>query len=333
MLEAQSLNTLEGKKNLLAFSGGVDSTALFFLLLKQKINFDIAIVDYHVREQSQKEVKYAKELASLHNLVCYTFDAPKIDSNFEAKAREIRYDFFEDIISSHNYDNLITAHHLGDRFEWMLMQFCKGAGCAEIAGMQKKQHRGFYTLVRPLLHLEKKELLEFLNANNLKYFVDESNLNQDIKRNSFRHSYSAPLLDKYLSGIKKSFEYLDQDRESLIPEIVIKYIGNFTYFKSSKNQRADIFTIDKHLKSESYMASASERELLKTQKTVVLGRRFLVNQEHSFVFMVPYVDKEIKIPKDFKEECRILKIEPKLRAYLYENKEVFTKVKELLTKG
>lgn len=145
----------------MAFSGGIDSTALFFLLLKHNIKFDIAIVDYHIREQSQEEVKYAKELASLHNLTCYTFDAPKIETNFEARAREIRYDFFEEIISTHGYDNLITAHHLGDRFEWMLMQFCKGAGCAEIAGMTKEQNRGFYTLVRPLLHLEKKSFLSF----------------------------------------------------------------------------------------------------------------------------------------------------------------------------
>jgi tRNA(Ile)-lysidine synthase len=70
-------------------------------------------------------------------------NAEKIEKNFEARAREIRYNFFEELIKEYHYDNLITAHHLGDRFEWMLMQFCKGAGCAEIAGMAEEQKKVF----------------------------------------------------------------------------------------------------------------------------------------------------------------------------------------------
>ena len=330
MLENSSLNSLKGKKNLLAFSAGVDSTALFFLLLKHHIKFDIAIVNYKVRKQSEQEVLYAKELASIHNLVCYTYDAPKLEKNFEAAAREIRYDFFEEIITAHNYENLITAHHLGDRFEWMLMQFCKGAGCAEIAGMVKEQRRGFYTLIRPLLHLDKKELIAFLKAEQIRYFEDETNLDEDIKRNSFRHNYSAPLLDKYLSGIKKSFDYLDEDRETLIPDIEIKTIDDFAYFISSKDTRADIFTIDKYLKSLGYMPSAKERELLKSEATAILGRKFIINQDSGYVFIVPYVKEKVQLPKEFKEECRVLKVEPKLRPYLYQNKEVFLKIKDLL---
>jgi len=330
MFENSSLNTLNGKKNLLAFSGGVDSSALFFLLLKHDIKFDIAIVNYNIREQSKEEIKYAKELAETHNCTCHIYDAPQVEKNFEAKAREIRYDFFEDLIKEFNYENLITAHHLGDRFEWMLMQFCKGAGCAEIAGMVKEVDRGFYTLLRPLLHLDKTELLNFLDANKLKYFEDETNLDEDIKRNDFRHNYSTPLLEKYLSGIKKSFDYLDEDRECLIPEIEIKTIDDFAYFKSSLNKRADIFVIDKYLKSQLHMPSSNERELLKNEKTVVLGRKFLVNQDFGFVFIVPYIQDDSQMPKEFKEKCRVLKIEPKLRPYLYKKVDAFLKIKELL---
>ncbi len=330
MLNNSTLNSLKGKKNLLAFSGGVDSSALFFLLLKHKIKFDIAIVDYGRREQSKDEVLYAKELAKTHNSTCHIFNAPKLTKNFEAKAREIRYNFFEELIKEYNYENLITAHHLGDRFEWMLMQFCKGAGCAEIAGMLKEVDRGFYTLIRPLLHLDKQELLNFLDANKLKYFEDETNLDEDIKRNNFRHNYASPLLDKYLSGIKKSFDYLDEDRESLIPEIEIKTIDDFAYFKTSHNKRADIFVIDKYLKSQSHMPSASERELLKIQKSVILGRKFLVVQNLEFVFIVPFIKDDLNMPKEFKEECRVLKIEPKLRPYLYKNTKAFIEIKRLL---
>ncbi|MDD3833829.1 MAG: tRNA lysidine(34) synthetase TilS, partial [Sulfurimonas sp.] len=317
-----------GKKNLLAFSGGVDSSALFFLLLGENIEFDIAIVNYKQRAQSELEVSYAKELALKHNLLCHIFVSPSIESNFEAKAREIRYNFFETLIKKYSYENLLTAHHLGDRFEWMLIQFCKGAGCAEMAGMQRVQKRDGYTLVRPLLHLDKSELYIYLKKNDIKYFEDATNRDEEIKRNSFRHRHTNVLLDKHLSGIKKSFEYIDADREILIPEVEIAHINELTYFKSTKNIRSDIFIIDKILKTKSYMLSFSERELLHKQSSLVVGREFLVSFSKGFVFILPYLDAPMT--KEFKEECRVLKIEPKMRPYLYTNKETFTKVKELL---
>lgn len=331
MVEEKTLLILKDKKNLLAFSGGADSTALFFLLLKHNIPFDIAIVDYNIREQSKAEVAYALELARTHNLICFLHNAKKVGQNFEARAREIRYDFFEELILKYNYENLLTAHHLGDRFEWMLMQFCKGAGCAEIAGMQKEQNRGFYKLIRPLLHLDKKELLAYLHANKKVYFEDESNFDEDIKRNSFRHNYSLPLLEKYLGGIKKSFEYLDEDRNQLIKDIEIKTVDELAYFKSSHNKRADIFAIDKYLKTKGYMLSANEREALRSSSSAVVGRCFLITQERNFIFIVPYEKEVPKMDEKFKDACRILKIEPKLRPYLYKNQEAFQIVTELLT--
>ncbi|MFA5233114.1 MAG: tRNA lysidine(34) synthetase TilS [Sulfurimonas sp.] len=330
MLEDKILSKLKDKKNLLAFSGGADSTALFFLLLKHNVPFDIAIVNYGVREQSKEEVAYAQELANTHNLACHIFNAPKISQNFEAKAREIRYKFFEELILKYGYENLLTAHHLGDRFEWMLMQFCKGAGCAEIAGMQSVQNRDFYTLIRPLLHLDKQELLAYLHADEKIYFEDESNFDEDIKRNAFRHNYSLPLLEKYLGGIKKSFEYIDEDRAALVQELEIKNVNEFAYFKSSKNQRADIFAIDKYLKSKLYMLSASEREALKNSPLLVAGRKFVICQDENFIFIAPYKKEVLKMDEKFKDECRVLKIEPKLRPYLFKDREAFSKVKELL---
>ena len=330
MLEERTLKHLRGRKNLLAFSGGADSTALFFLLLKHKVPFDIAIVDYGVRAQSKEEVSYAKELSREHSLAYHLYNAPKIKKNFESRAREIRYGFFEELIKEHGYENLLTAHHIGDRLEWMLMQFCKGAGCVEIAGMQKEQKRGSYTLIRPLLHLDKQELLKYLKANKKLYFEDETNLDEDIKRNAFRHNYSLPLLEKYLQGIKKSFDYIDEDRERLVKEIEIKSAEGLAYFKSTETQRADLFAVDKYLKSKGYMLSAKEREALKSSPTLVVGRKFVINHTGNFIFITPYEKEAAKMDKEFKDECRILKVEPKLRPYLYEHKEAFLKVKELL---
>ena len=162
MLEQNSLKVLKNKKNLLAFSAGVDSTALFFLLQDQKIVFDIAIVNYNLREKAKEEVLYARELAKKYKLKCFVLDSTPDIKNFEANARQIRYDFFTTIIKEDSYNNLLTAHHLGDRFEWMMMQFCKGAGSVELLGMDFVEKNNSYTLVRPLLHLDKSELLLYL---------------------------------------------------------------------------------------------------------------------------------------------------------------------------
>lgn len=331
MLKSSSLEHLKNKQNLLAFSGGVDSTALFFLLLDAKINFDIAIVDYGLRAQSKEEVFYAQELCKIFHKTCHFHKAQKIEKNFEAKARKIRYDFFEKTIKKNNYQNLLTAHHLGDRFEWMLMQFCKGSGCVELAGMQELQKREQYNLIRPLLHKDKSELLEYLKTNNIKYFEDESNLDLSIKRNFFRHEYSNPMLKEYLQGIKNSFNYIDEDMKILDKKNDIHKLKELLYFQSSHKKIVDIRTIDSCLKQLSYMMTNKEKELLKTQKTLVVGRKFSITQENNLIFILAFENKKSILPKEFKEECRILKIDPKLRSYLYENKDVFLKVKELLS--
>jgi len=119
MLNINTKN-LQNKKNLLAFSAGIDSSALFFLLLEKNIKFDIAIVDYNIREQSKIEVKHAKVLAKKHKLFCHHIQAPTFKTNFEKKARDFRYEFFDSLVSIEGYDNILTAHQLNDQLEWLL---------------------------------------------------------------------------------------------------------------------------------------------------------------------------------------------------------------------
>ncbi|WP_297442438.1 tRNA lysidine(34) synthetase TilS [Sulfurimonas sp.] len=329
MLTQTTKSDLTHTKNLLAFSAGGDSTALFFLLLEHKISFDIAIVDYGVREQSKKEVTYAQELAKQYNLKCYLHTAKIIKNNFEANARKIRYDFFEALIQEHGYDALLTAHHLGDRFEWMLMQFCKGAGCAELSGMKYKDKRGDYTLYRPLLHLDKQELLKYLHNKGIPYFEDESNEDEKYKRNIFRKNHTVPLLKEYLHGIKKSFAYLDEDVDELIQECELTSINQLAYFQDSHSKRSNIYTIDKYLKSLGHIITANERLFLKENRTLVVGRKYVITQTKSYIFIAPYIQAS-KMSKTFKERMRILQIDTKLRGYLALDSEAVALVSRLL---
>ena len=321
MLNLEDIVLLKNSKNLLAFSGGADSTALFFLLLENEIPFDIAIVDYALRVQSKEEVSYAQELALTYKKNCHLFEADEIATNFEASARKIRYDFFEELILTYNYETLLTAHHLGDRLEWFFMQLCKGAGCAELNSLSHTTQKEGYKLLRPLLHVSKSELIDYLKTNKKKWFEDETNEDINIKRNEFRHQYVNPLLEKYSEGIKKSFTYMDEDNALLINEIELYRVKELYTFTKTKNTKSDIYHIDKILKRLGIMISIKVRDELREKDEIIISRKYVVAKSKTQIFIAPYC-LHVSMDKEFKERCRVLKIPAKLRPYLFLNQEL-----------
>ena len=184
-------SAVKNQKNLLAFSAGIDSTALFFLLLENNISFDMAIINYNLRTQSKEELAYAKELAHKYKKEIFIYEIIlESTSNFEKKARDIRYTFFEEIIIKNQYKNLITAHQLNDKLEWFMMQLSKGAGLVELIGFNEFEQKENYKIYKPLLDISKDELEKYLIENNYSYFVDQSNFDEKYKRNFFRHNFS-----------------------------------------------------------------------------------------------------------------------------------------------
>ncbi len=311
----KSSKLLKNQKNLLAFSAGVDSTALFFLLLKEKISFDIAIVDYKKRESSKDEISYAKELAKRYNKRCFTKEIILKNSNFEHSAREARYTFFEEIIKNNSYKNLITAHQLNDRLEWFLMQFTKGAGVVELLGFELSCDRDFYTLVRPLIETSKEELLAYLKENGIKYFEDESNSDLKYRRNRFRINFANELLKEHQKGILKSFDYLNNDKQRIFQLSIIKQIDELFILKNSGDDIENLRAIDKIVKKLGVIISFSDRQEIIRQKEIVIAHKISVAITDEKIYIAPY--KKIIMKKSFKEECRVLKIPPKIRGYLW----------------
>jgi tRNA(Ile)-lysidine synthase len=331
MLNADALARLEGRRNLLAFSGGGDSTALFFLLYDAGIDFDLALVNYRTRPESDEEADYARQLAERHDKTCHIFDAPVIESNFEHEARRLRYTYFETLIASQKYETLVTAHHLGDRLEWMLMQLCKGSGVVEMAGMQLIDEKEGYALVRPLLECTKPELVDYLKAGNHRWFDDASNDNPEHRRNYFRHHFATELLERFPRGIRQSFRYLDEDIRSLDAEVTVTQVDRLFWFETPSNRRAFLITVDRILKADGFLMRQGDKELLKSEDTVVVGRRYVVWAGASYSFIAPY--ETTTLDKRFKEECRKLGVEPKLRPYLSGSLSAFEAVASLLGGG
>jgi tRNA(Ile)-lysidine synthase len=308
-------NLIASKKNLLAFSGGVDSTALFFLLLEYNIPFDIAIVNYHQRKQSEMEVAYAKELAQTYNKQCFVaeFDEDKFS---EKTARDFRYKFFDEIIEENSYEALITAHQLNDKLEWFLMQLTKGAGLNELIGFEMESRRNNYRVYKPLLENTKESLLDYLQKNNIQYFIDETNQDIKYKRNYFRKEFSDKLLHEFDDGIKNSFVYLQNDIDSLNSLYKVK---KFQELSIAQFQTNDINVmmkfIDKELKQRGILISKDTRDEIITQKSIVVSHKVAIEIVDNKVWIAPY--KTDSMEKKFKEKCRTEKIPSNIRSYLF----------------
>ncbi len=307
-------------KNLLAFSAGIDSSALFFLLLEQNIPFDIAIVDYNTRAQSKDEVSYAKELASKYQKKCFLKSVTlENKSNFEKKAREIRYSFFEEIIKKNQYETLITAHQLNDKLEWFLMQLTKGAGLVELIGLEKYSKKKSYQIYRPLLDLSKERLLEYLEKHNLKYFIDDSNSDEKYKRNYFRKNFANDLIKKYENGIKNSFNYLENDLNSLNIDYQAIYENKLLeVFKNLNDDNLNIKIIDKSLKKRAYLISKAQRDEILKQKEITISNEINITIGEKYIYISPKC--EGSMDKKFKEDCRVKKIPKNIRNYLFKEK-------------
>lgn len=310
-------SAIKNQKNLLAFSAGVDSSALFFLLLEQNISFDIAIVDYNLRIQSKDEISYAKELAIKYNKKIFTKNVKlENNSNFEKTARDIRYKFFEDIISENSYENLITAHQLNDKLEWFMMQLSKGAGLVELIGFNEFEQKKNYKIYKPLLNITKNELEIYLKENNYKYFIDDSNFDEKYKRNYFRHNFANKFLEEFSNGVKKSFEYLQNDLNSLnIQTKPIKKIEELEIFANQKDDNLNIRTIDLSLKKRGILLSSAQRDEILKQKEITICNKVNISIKEDYIWIVP--SSTTTMDKKFKEKCRLLKIPQNIRTYLY----------------
>ena len=308
----ESLTHLRRSKNLLAFSGGIDSSALFFLLIEARIDFDIAHVNYQTRTTSQEEALHAQKLAQKYAKKCHVLTCNLPQNNFESTAREARYAFFETLCCDNSYDTLITAHQLDDRFEWLMMQLCRGAGVVELIGFKEQERRAHYTLLRPLIHVNKSDLRDYLQHNNLPFFEDSSNEDVRYTRNKFRHHVCAPLLKTYASGISASLDFLEKDARSL--EGTFCRTEKDLYVFTCKDDLHDSRMIDQAMKRLGIVMSQKQRqEALKPNS--VIGGKIAVGRNKTLGFIAPYTKESI--PKAFREKCRLCKIPQHIRAYMY----------------
>ncbi len=171
----------QGRPLLLAFSGGVDSLALFSLLIQLRkthfLDVHVAHVDHGWRPESSQQAaslkKMVEELGAVFHL--HTLSPPEESSNLEEKARLERLSFFRKIYGLVNAQALIFAHQADDLAETVLKRIGEGADLFYLHGMQEVGQIDGMDLWRPLLKIPKKELLSYLKKNHLVPIEDQTN--------------------------------------------------------------------------------------------------------------------------------------------------------------
>src|SRR5574344_1176744 len=169
-------------------SGGPDSMALLYIMneFRKKIGFKIicAHVNHNMRKASDQEKIDLENYCKENNII---FEYIKIekwgDDNFHNEARSVRYNFFEELIEKYGAKYLMTAHHADDLMETILMRIVRGSTLKGYSGFSRVIKKEDYTVVRPLITKTKAELLEYVEANNIKYATDESNNEDHYTRN------------------------------------------------------------------------------------------------------------------------------------------------------
>lgn len=188
---------LQGKRLLLAVSGGPDSMVLLHICRLLSAKYDwmlgIAHVNYELRAtDSDADESLVQKVSQEYQISLYTHhpkSALGIFKTDENTLRDIRYDFFHQIQESEQYDYIVTGHTLSDQAETVLMRLIRGTGIRGIQGMEIFSHR----LLRPLLTLTRADIMNIVSAESLSYRTDESNADSKYLRNRVRHEL-IPLL-------------------------------------------------------------------------------------------------------------------------------------------
>ena len=215
-----SFNYDKDKTYILACSFGPDSMALFHMLLKDGYKFVVCHINYNTRDESKFEENSLFQYCKKHDVPMYLKSVHYENSfgNFEAWAREVRYNFFKEIYMKFKCSGLFVAHHQDDLIETYIMQKDRQM-IIPYYGILEETIIKDMKVLRPLLGYTKKELELYCKNNDVPYSIDKTNLENIHTRNKIRHNIIEKLtLDertKLLSDIKSLNEQREKETQNI----------------------------------------------------------------------------------------------------------------------
>ena len=183
-----------GDKILIALSGGPDSVCLLNILfeLQGELNIEIAAahLNHLLRDKDAfEDEEYVVNLCNSMGIKCFT---KRVDINKYAKeyklssemaGRNVRYDFFDEILERENFNKIATAHNANDQAETILFRLMRGTGLEGLCGIKSLRDN---KIIRPILCLTREEIEKYIELRNLNPRIDKTNFERVYNRNKIR---------------------------------------------------------------------------------------------------------------------------------------------------
>lgn len=315
---------LSGKKILLATSGGKDSMVMVHLF--QQLGYTIAMAhcNFQLREmESFEDQNFIQEYAAANDIPVFItqFDTKAFAEDYKVStqvaARELRYNWFYELLETEKFDYILTAHHADDNLETFLINLSRGTGLEGLTGIPEQNDR----VIRPLLAFSQEEMEEYAKLNNIQWREDSSNASDKYLRNKIRHHLVPMLKDlnpNFLSSFHKTQTYLQEaqvmveDASIMIYQQVAKQEEDTIYFDLKKLQQLpnyksylyqwlkefgfsawdDVYDLVES-QSGKYVFSPEYR-LLKDRDSLILSPINFVNEKEEYA--IDENQKEVNIP-------------------------------------
>lgn len=212
----------------LAVSGGVDSVALLHLVATQpeykSHTFIVAHFDHGIRSDSSLDRQLVQDSAKKYSLQ-FVYNIAKLGAGAsEEQARKERYKFLHTVRRACNADAIVTAHHQDDRIETAFINIQRGTGRRGITSL-----RSTNDIVRPMLHISKKQIIDYAQSQNLTWREDSTNDDTKYVRNHLRKN----ILPKLTRTQRKDFLDL-LDRTQLINDDIDAMMINIIHANSPR---------------------------------------------------------------------------------------------------
>ena len=215
---------------ILGFSGGADSSALLHFLKGRTKNLLCVHINHMIRgDEADKDEEFARCMCEKYGVkfLSYKIDIPAIAKEkklgTEECARNERYKIFNELLADGSeYKCIVTAHNLDDNAETVIFNLSRGTALKGLSGISPVSGK----IMRPLLNVSKKEIIEYCLANNIEYVEDSTNKDTVYTRNHIRHNI-LPQLEKinpeFKDAIARLGEIITSD-EAYFDKIVDKII-------------------------------------------------------------------------------------------------------------
>ena len=199
-------------KYVVAVSGGVDSVVLLDILVKSsQYGLVVAHFDHGIRDDSADDARFVKGLADSYGLP-FEMRREELGANAsEELARTRRYEFLQQAVDKHEAAWIAMAHHMNDVAETIAINLTRGTGWRGLAVLNRND------VIRPLLNMTKKEIIEYALQHNLEWCEDSTNQSDTYLRNRLRRKITDEALVRALADLRnKQVALKDQVHEELM---------------------------------------------------------------------------------------------------------------------